>query len=436
MTRFARPVMPLGIVLVVVGLGMVHASLADYVYGGSRLSWGLAYAVAMSVAAYAVGFPDVMQRARQVAAAAVAATAFGAITISLAQLALGVAVLPRFVVLGALVPVMAWLALCSDAVRRGRRRARDRDRVVIVGEGEDVEAVTAALADRPERPAEIVAVLAPEAARGIPGGELPLVALAAEAEASVVVLDRSAQADQLVVDQVARLHAEGVRVRTLSLFYEHWLGRLPVGELERISLMFDIGEVHRARYARMKQIIDLSLAVPGLVALAVATPFVWLGNRVANPGSLLYRQERVGKGGETFTILKFRSMRESSSSEWTDADDDRITPFGGFLRRSHLDELPQFLNVARGELSMVGPRPEQTHYVEQLREKLPFYDLRHMVQPGLTGWAQVGMGYASSEADALEKLQYEFWYLRHQRFAVDVRILARTVRAVVTGDGR
>lgn len=436
MTRLMRPLMPLGIVAIVIGFGIAHAGLTGYVYGGGRFGWGLAYAGATSVAAYSVGFPDVMQRARQVLAAAVAASAVGAITISLTQLALGVAVLPRFVVLGSLLPIMAWLAVGSDVARRGRRRARDRDRVVIVGEGEDVDAVAAALQARPERPAEIVAMLAAEEARGIPGGALPLVDLAAECEATVVVLDRAAQADQLVVDQVARLHAAGVRVRTLSLFYEHWLGRLPVGELERISLMFDIGEVHRARYARMKRVIDLAVAIPGLIALAAVTPLVWLVNLAGNRGSLFYRQTRIGKGGEPFTIWKFRSMRESDSTEWTDDGDDRITAFGGFLRRSHLDELPQFVNVVRGELSMVGPRPEQVHYVEQLREKLPFYDLRHMVQPGITGWAQVGMGYAASEADALEKLQYEFWYLRHQRFAVDVRILARTVRAVVTGDGR
>ena len=127
---------------------------------------------------------------------------------------------------------------------------------------------------------------------------------------------------------------------------------------------------------------------------------------------------------------------EVSDSSWTETDDERISAFGRFLRRTHLDELPQVINILRGDLSVVGPRPEQRHYVDDLQAKLPYYELRHLVQPGLTGWAQVKYGYAGSSRDALEKLQYEFWYLRHQRLAVDLRIIARTVRSVVMGDGR
>ena len=136
-------------------------------------------------------------------------------------------------------------------------------------------------------------------------------------------------------------------------------------------------------------------------------------------------------------ILKFRTMRPGASNgEWTTARDPRITPFGNLLRRTHLDELPQMLNILRGDLSVVGPRPEQPRYVQELSEKLPFYHVRHLVRPGLTGWAQVKYGYASSDDDALQKLQYEFYYLRHQRFSFDLRILFRTVRTVIGGHGR
>ena len=126
----------------------------------------------------------------------------------------------------------------------------------------------------------------------------------------------------------------------------------------------------------------------------------------------------------------------SMVNEWTQEDDPRITPFGHLLRRSHIDELPQLVNVARGDLSIVGPRPEQPRYVDELREKLPFYDLRHLVRPGITGWAQVKYGYAGSERDALEKLQYDFYYLRRQSIAFDVRVIARTLRSVLRSDGR
>jgi lipopolysaccharide/colanic/teichoic acid biosynthesis glycosyltransferase len=269
-------------------------------------------------------------------------------------------------------------------------------------------------------------------------GEEPLVEVVRATRATVVVLDRFGLADRSVVAQAAALHESGVRVRTLSLFYDQWLGKLPVSELERIALFFDIGELHRARYGRIKRILDTAGALVGVAALGVVTPVVWLGNKVGNQGPLLYRQRRVGKGGREFEILKFRTMRaaEGAPSMWTAEDDPRITPFGAWLRKTHLDELPQVVNILRGDLSVVGPRPEQPQYVEELETKIPFYGLRHLVRPGLTGWAQVKYPYGASEGDALEKLQYEFFYLRHQSLALDVRITLRTLRSVLGRGGR
>jgi lipopolysaccharide/colanic/teichoic acid biosynthesis glycosyltransferase len=254
------------------------------------------------------------------------------------------------------------------------------------------------------------------------------------------VLGRRAQADESVVGQAAELHEAGTRIRTLTLFYEEWLGKLPISELERVSLMFDIGELHRARYGRMKRVLDVVLAAAGAVVLLAILPVVAVGNLVGNRGSLFYRQQRVGRGGRRFQIVKLRTMRSdgrgSQTTEWTARDDDRITPFGRLLRRSHLDELPQVVNILRGDLSVVGPRPEQPHYVEELAEKIPFYGLRHLVRPGLTGWAQVKYDYGASDLDAMEKLQYEFFYLRRQGIGLDVRIIGRTIRSVLGRGGR
>jgi lipopolysaccharide/colanic/teichoic acid biosynthesis glycosyltransferase len=226
----------------------------------------------------------------------------------------------------------------------------------------------------------------------------------------------------------------------LSLFYEEWLGKLPVSELERVSLFFDIGELHRARYGRAKRVLDFGLGLAGLVPLALCVPVVVVGNLLGNRGPLFYRQDRVGRFDSRFSILKFRTMVAGADGgqpiEWTTEDDPRITSFGRVLRRTHLDELPQVVNILKGDLSVVGPRPEQPHYVAELEEKLPFYALRHLVRPGLTGWAQVIYGYAGDETDALEKLQYEFFYLRHQGIGLDLRIVGRTIRSVLGSQGR
>jgi lipopolysaccharide/colanic/teichoic acid biosynthesis glycosyltransferase len=268
--------------------------------------------------------------------------------------------------------------------------------------------------------------------------DLPLVRATDDANANVVVLSRAAQSDDDVVFQAALLHERGIRVRTLSLFYEQWLGKLPVSELERVSLLFDISEVHAPMYARWKRILDVCTAALAFPAFAVLLPFVLLGNLVGNRGPLFFRQPRTGRHGREFEILKFRTMtpRGHGAGETTEVNDPRITAFGGILRRTHLDEVPQLWNILRGDLSVVGPRPEQPHLVAQLSAKIPFYGLRHLVRPGLTGWAQVKYHYGADEADALEKLQYEFFYLRHQSLELDARIVVRTLRSVLGGRGR
>jgi lipopolysaccharide/colanic/teichoic acid biosynthesis glycosyltransferase len=351
------------------------------------------------------------------------------------------------VVFGAAVLSIPWQVAINALSRDGQSRAEDRDRVLLVAERAEHERLVDDLRMELERGATLVATLDPSTAGGREPGHEPLIEAQASSGATVVVMDRGAAADDRVIAQAAKLHEAGVRVRTLQGFYEEWLGKLPLSELERASLFFDIGEVHRARYGRLKRIMDLALALVGLVPLVLVTPVVLAGNLVANRGPLLYRQTRVGKGGEHFTIYKFRTMRTDRSEQvapaaigpgadrWTEVDDPRVTPWGRVLRRTHLDELPQVLNILRGDLSVVGPRPEQPHYVAELSDKLAFYDLRHLVRPGLTGWAQVKYGYAGDERDALEKLQYEFFYLRRQDLTFDQRIVLRTLRAMVGGRG-
>jgi lipopolysaccharide/colanic/teichoic acid biosynthesis glycosyltransferase len=442
MRRAARPLLYLGVLVVVFGLALFHARvLNDYSFTGtSRFGWTIAYVGLLCVFAYGFGLPDVPRSRKEALGSAVGASFLGAAAISLIQLFLGDALLPRFVVFGSALLLPDWYRICVGMAVGGRSRAEARDRVVVIADPDDVAALELELRGSPERPASIVASMSVAEVSATGATARPLEERLAGDTPTVVVLDRAAQDDQSIVAQVAALHERGVRVRSLTLFYEEWLGKLPIWELERASLLFDIGEVHRAGYGRAKRILDVPMAMAGGVVLAIVLPFVALGNLLGNRGPLFYRQERVGKGGATFSILKFRTMTPRPSgdlvNEWTTEDDPRITRFGRVLRVTHLDELPQVINILKGDLGVVGPRPEQPHYVEELSEKLPFYPLRHLVRPGLTGWAQVKYGYAGTESDALEKLQYEFWYLRHQSLGTDIKIIGRTIRSVVGSEGK
>ncbi|WP_334142869.1 sugar transferase [Rhabdothermincola sp.] len=442
MRRAARPLLYAGIVTAVVGLSVYHSrAIADPPYSytsTSRFGWSLLYIAVLAVVAYGLGLPDLPRSPRQAVTTSVAAAGAGAFVVSIVQLFLGEALLPRFVVFGSAILLVPWYLVCVALAGAGVP-AVTGDRVLVVSDTVDPSLLREDVARSPERPAIVIEVLPVDAAASNGRGIEPLVERARRDRIDLLVLDRDAQASPTIVAQAAAMHESGLRIRTLSLFYEEWLGMLPVSELERVSLMFDIGELHRARYGRVKRVVDVLFGIVGLVLLALLTPVVLIGNLVANRGPLLYRQTRVGKNGQHFEILKFRTMRagpDEAATGWTVEADPRITPFGRVLRVTHLDELPQVVNILRGDLSLVGPRPEQPRYVEELSQKLPFYDLRHLVRPGLTGWAQVKYGYAGDERDALEKLQYEFYYLRRQSLALDLRIVGRTIRSVLGREGR
>lgn len=429
---------------VVMGMGKVHAAFVastTYDYFPSHLFWwGQVYAVILALTAYGMGLPDVPVERGKSIGVALQVSVVAAGIMSVIQLLMGDALIGRFVIFSSAMVAVPVQVGASFVANSGRSRAEARDRVVLVGRGAEATQLSDDIALNPEQASSLVAHLETAKAASRGDEQRPVIEAVERHRATVLVIDRTALNDESIIDQAAQLHEQGVRVRTLQEFYEEWLGKLPISELERISLFFDISEIHHVQYARTKRLIDLGCGLVGLIPLALVTPFVLLFNLLANRGPLIFKQQRVGRGGEPFNILKFRTMSPSKTKdgagEWTKADDPRITPFGRFMRITHIDELPQMLNILRGELSMVGPRPEQPHYVVQLNEKLPFYDMRHLVRPGLTGWAQVKYGYAGDERDALEKLQYEFFYLRRQSLLFDVRILFRTIRSTLGGEGK
>lgn len=418
---------------------MVHARLVGHypITQEPRFAWVCVLTTLVLVTTYAAGVTEEHLTNGERLVRAFGGVVVAAALLGLIELVARRPLVPLFVLGMSVVFVAPTNMVLAGLSERSRVQRGEQERVVAVVGYDEQDRLRADLAGRLERPTVLASVVTPKAALPTEDDPAPLVSLMAGQGATLLVLDREAQSVEEIVAQAALLHREGARIRTLSLFYDEWLGKLPISELERIALLFDINEIHRPLYARVKRSSDLLIASFGLLLLALVTPFILVLDLIGNRGPLFYRQKRVGKNGVEFTILKFRTMLpHSGASEWTAANDPRLTTVGKLMRRLHVDELPQVVNVLRHELSMVGPRPEQPRYVDQLTERIPFYDTRHLVRPGITGWAQVKYDYGASELDAMEKLQFEFYYLRHQSLALDLRILGRTLRSVVGLRGR
>ncbi len=377
MKRSARLLVPAGVVMVVVLVGQYH----DDRRGHYDVSWWtVAYAVLLGVGAYAAGLPDLTRSPRSALSACIGATgdrrrwhlggpAGDRVAAAAPLRGAGVGRPAR-----ALVP-----GLFGGRQRRPEAGALPRPRKLLVAGDEEAAALRDELARALEHDAHLSLVLAPDVARPVALWDEPLVDRAITCGATVVVLDRVASADPTIVAQAATLHESGLRVRTLALFYEEWLGKLPVSELERISLMFDIGELHRARYGRTKRVADVAVGLVGCVVLVPVLAAVWLVNQAGNrgPPALPPAKGRAG-AHDLHHRQAAHDERGRRPDRWTGEHDPRITPVGRWLRRTHLDELPQAWNILRGDLSLVGPRPEQPRYVEELAEKLPWYHVRHL----------------------------------------------------------
>lgn len=234
----------------------------------------------------------------------------------------------------------------------------------------------------------------------------------------------------------------GLSITSMTDLYERMTGRVPIEHAGR-SLAVAMPVVPRPTYRFYliaQRAVDIVGALLGCVLLLLAMPLVWLANRLSAPGPLFYTQQRVGRAGLPFQIVKFRSMRvdaeKFSGAVWAEENDPRITPVGRLLRKTRLDEIPQFLNILRGEMSLIGPRPERPHFVDQLTVEIPFYRVRHAVKPGLTGWAQVKYRYGASVEDALIKLQHDLFYIKHQSLLLDVEIVFKTIPIILGFKGR
>jgi sugar transferase (PEP-CTERM system associated) len=253
-----------------------------------------------------------------------------------------------------------------------------------------------------------------------------------------IVVGLSDRRGRLPTEQLLRAKMSGVRVEDAATTYERLSGKILVDHLKPSWLIFSDG-FRVSLWTRLaKRAFDLVCALVGFVLTLPLMVLTALAIRLESRGPVFYCQERVGENGRSFTLFKFRSMRtdaEHGTPIWAKSKDDRVTRVGRVIRLTRLDELPQFWNVLRGDMSFVGPRPERPFFVKQLEAVIPFYAARHVVKPGITGWAQVKYRYGASVEDALEKLRYDLYYIKHRSIAFDVTILLDTVKVIVVRKG-
>lgn len=352
-----------------------------------------------------------------------------------------------------LLSVVGWRAACARALVQPAFRRR----VLILGAGEAARTLITVMRHAGDRGADDASVLYGTGYQ-IVGIISNQPGLPVEASDELIVggdvrqlvrLAREFRADEIVVAVDSHtLHSEarealldcrelGLDVVDMETIYEQITSRLPV-DYARCDLhlvLTGADSVLYRLYTAAKRLFDLVVASIGLIVLAQISLLVAAANAIWSPGPLFYRQERIGKGGRPFAILKFRSMipqaEQKTGVVWSSDGDKRITPVGVWLRKSRIDELPQVLNVLRGEMSLVGPRPERPQLAGQLAHALPLYRARHAVKPGLTGWAQVNYRYGNSVEDSRVKLEYDLYYVKHASLYLDMLIMLRTVRVVL-----
>jgi exopolysaccharide biosynthesis polyprenyl glycosylphosphotransferase len=306
-----------------------------------------------------------------------------------------------------------------------------RRRVLVIGDSA-VEEIVAAASRDPRGCFEVIAAPAGEAGDLAAPSDAALSGLAAVVEAQrpdyIVLADEQSCSD--AVERLLDMTDRRFRVAGLTSFFEHVFGCVPISHMTPMWFLSLLHVRQRMRCRPVKRLLDVTVAAVGLICTAPIMLVLALFIR-RTPGPVLYHQTRLGEAGRRFTIHKLRSMgitaERPGEAVYAQQDDPRVTGVGRFMRRTHLDELPQLWNVLRGDMSLVGPRPERPEFVAMLEGEVPYWSRRLLVRPGMTGWAQVRCGYATDCASSAEKLSYDFWYMRHSNLAVDLAVCVRTL---------
>jgi sugar transferase (PEP-CTERM system associated) len=330
-----------------------------------------------------------------------------------------------------------------EAVRPvGVAALKTGQQVLILGRGEFAMTCWQILSQEPRMAARMIGLVGnvegEQVDQPVVGNLAELPALVDRYKVGMIVVCLEDRRATLPMDLLLDLKVAGIEVIDGHRVFEKVTGRLSIDSLRPSTLIFSAGFKRRVVTMLMRRILDVVFASLCLLVTAPLFLIVAVLIKLDSPGPVFYRQSRVGLNSRPFMMIKFRSMArdaETSGPRWAEENDRRVSRVGWWLRQSRIDEIPQCINVLKGEMSVVGPRPERPIFVEEFRKQIPYYDIRHTVKPGITGWAQVMFGYGSTKESTHLKLQYDLYYIKNQSFWLDVKTLIKTFRVVATGDG-
>ena len=345
---------------------------------------------------------------------------------------------PNVLVMGiALLTVLllAWRSTCDRIIDL----PLFRERVYVLGDGPRAHDLTSMIRSRRDIGMEVIEMANPRALGSEEAFAADLRELCnPQPRIDRVIVALENRRGSMPVQELLRLRLRGVVIEESISLIERLTGRVPLDGLNPSALIFSQGFNARHWLIISRRIFSIWVSFAALLACLPLLPFLILAVRLSSPGPILFRQTRVGFGGRCFTIYKFRTMRqdaEANGAQWATKNDSRITRLGHFLRKTRLDEIPQLWNILRGDMGFVGPRPERPEFVNWLLREIPYYDLRHMIRPGLTGWAQVRYQYGASVEETKRKLEYDLYYIKHLSLGLDLLIMFETVKTIILRRG-
>jgi exopolysaccharide biosynthesis polyprenyl glycosylphosphotransferase len=299
-------------------------------------------------------------------------------------------------------------------------------RVLIIGNGKEIDELISFFKQHQQLGYQVCGNI-------IPGQETPidLFDTIKKYKINTILISKTIEDQEKLFVQIYDNLIAGIEIMDITTAYESILKKMPLSELQQVWILTNLSKTHRI-YEVVKRPLEFIIALILLLLLSPLMLITFLLVKITSAGPGLYKQMRIGKNEKLFLIYKYRTMikdAEKNGHQWSNNNDQRVTTFGQFLRLSHLDELPQLINIIKGELSFVGPRPERPEFVADLKQKIPYYETRHLIKPGLTGWAQINYHYGSSIEDSYAKLQYDIFYLKNRSLVFDVLILLKTIKS-------